>query len=204
MALEEREAVDVGDSSDREIERPNAAGACLVRIGAATEKKLHDVGVAVAGSHHQSSEAIAGDAIDVRAAIEKRFDGFDLTFVDRMHQRRPVVLARDRVRIGAAPDQSANRRDVTSAGGVRKWREIVVELGAAPEKKDSQKSESSHSLSCQVLCDAKYRPAQILTSTSSFLDASHLRMSASGTVWTSIFSEPTPPPLPTRRTPSAR
>ncbi len=103
-------------------------------IGAASQKKLDDVGVAVAGGHHQSRETVAGDFVRIGAAVEERLDRFDLRFVDCVEQGSPVVAAGGLIGIRTLMDQIADRSDVAGAGGVSERRELTVRPGASEEK----------------------------------------------------------------------
>jgi hypothetical protein len=139
MALEEREAIDVGDSGSSEIERANSAGTRDVRIRSAAEQELDDVGVPVAGGHHQWCEAVAGDLVGIGAAIEKRIDRLDLRFVDGMEKRSPIVAAGRLIGICTVADEVADGGNVSGPSGVGKRSEFRVR---ASDEKSGAKGES--------------------------------------------------------------
>ena len=63
-------------------------------FGVVREENLHDMGVAVAGGHHQRRRAVRIGAVRIGAGVEQRRDRARLGFVDRVEQRRPGVHGR--------------------------------------------------------------------------------------------------------------
>ena len=124
-----------------------------------------------------------------------------------VQQGCPIVLARGRIGIGTAGDQTSDGCDVTLPRGVGQGSELRVGTDAASNEHDGQQGQSHLGLHYQVLYEAKYRPTQSLMSSnfpSSARFCSHLLASLLGTRCTRMSSPSTPPPFPCCRSPLAR
>src|SRR5260370_42030929 len=142
MTLKGGEGMDGGDSGDRQIDRASSAGTCEVWVRAAMQQELHDVGVAVAGGHHESREAVAGDFVRIGASVEESLNRLDLIRVNRVHEGCPAVVAGDCIGIGTLTDESADGDDVSSARCVGEGRETRVRPHAAAGEKNGDEGES--------------------------------------------------------------
>src|SRR5260370_6273147 len=141
MTLKGGEAMDVGVSGDRQMDRANSAGTCDVWIRAAMQQELDDVGVAVAGGHHESREAVAGDFVRIGASVEESLNRLDLIRVNRVHEGCPAVVAGDCVRIGTLTDEGSDGDDISGARRVGEGRETRLRPHAAAGERNGDEGE---------------------------------------------------------------
>ena len=149
LAFEKREVVDVIRADERVIERALASVINDARVGTAFEKKLHDRCLAVARGHHQRRFSVPRRAIRIGAGIEQRCDRGDLVSMNRVHERRPAVLAVRLIGIRTGGDELANVVSVAVARRFDQRRERTRAGEATEEDPHREHEHSSHVLNIE-------------------------------------------------------
>ena len=93
-----------------------------VRVGAALEQHRCQLVVSVVHRQHQRAHAVRQTLVDVRASIEQRARGIEVTAAHREQQRREHTRCRLGVDVGAGLHQHADGLNVVLAGGPHQGR----------------------------------------------------------------------------------